>query len=270
MKQALKQLGFGLLGAIAFVIVWAGIAILAHAARIPPRITDVALALAGFTTYYLYVTTLERRKCTELDLGPALPQVSAGFITGVSLFAIVIGILAFTGHYRVVGAGSPLALVSGLILWLSGAVMEELLFRGFVFRVAQNVFGTWIAVAISAVLFGLLHAANPGSTAFSSLAIALEAGVLLAVAYAATNRLWLPIGIHAGWNYAEGTIFGTAVSGGSVKATLLHGSLSGSGLITGGAFGVEASIIAIPVCLAAAALLARKVKTRRLVESPVR
>jgi CAAX protease family protein len=113
---------------------------------------------------------------------------------------------------------------------------------------------------VSAILFGLLHAANPGATPFSSLAVALEAGVLLAVAFAATRRLWFPIGIHAGWNYAEGTIFGTAVSGGTVKATLLHGVLSGSPLFTGGAFGVEASIVAIPVCLAAASLFAINIK----------
>jgi membrane protease YdiL (CAAX protease family) len=145
--------------------------------------------------------------------------------------------------------------------------MEELLFRGFVFRVLRDVTGMWIALAISAALFGFLHAANPGATAFSSVAIALEAGVLLAVAYAATNRLWLPIGIHAGWNYAEGTIFGTAVSGGVVKSTFLHATLTGNSLWTGGAFGVEASIVAIPVCLAAAALLALRVKRERLVEA---
>jgi uncharacterized protein len=178
-------------------------------------------------------------------------------------------VLALTGHYRVASAGDPLALVRALIPWFSGAIVEELLFRGFIFRAIRDVAGTWIAVAVSAALFGLLHAANPGSMLFSSVAIALEAGVLLAVAYAATNRLWLPIGIHAGWNYAEGTIFGTAVSGTSVHTTFLHGTLAGDASITGGAFGVEASVIAVPVCLVAAAILALRVKRRPLLEGAV-
>jgi hypothetical protein len=77
----------------------------------------------------------------------------------------------------------------------------------------------------------------------------------------------LPIGLHAGWNYAEGTLFGTAVSGTTVKTTFLHGSLSGNALVTGGPFGVEASIVAVGVCLVAASVLALRVKPRRLLEA---
>jgi uncharacterized protein len=266
-SKALKRLGSGLLGAIILLGAWIGVSAWAHAARTPVLVTNLALAAAGFLVYGGYVRATERRAVTELPIRSAMPQTMSGFAIGVALFAIVIGVLTLTGHYHVIDVSVGSALLSGLVFWLSGAIMEELLFRGFIFRVTQDVFGTWIAVAISAILFGLLHAGNPAATAFSSLAIALEAGVLLAVAFAATRRLWFPIGIHAGWNYAEGTIFGTAVSGGTVKGTLLHGVLSGSPLLTGGAFGVEASIIAIPVCLAAAALFAIKVKPARLVES---
>jgi membrane protease YdiL (CAAX protease family) len=230
----------------------------------------VLFAVTGFVVYILFVRAVERRPVTELSVSKALPEVSGGFFLGMALFAIVIATLAVSGHYRILGFGNWIALVQGLVSWFSGAIMEELLFRGFVFRVTQTAFGTWIAVAISAVLFGLVHAANPGSTVFSSIAVGLEAGVLLAIAYAVTNRLWLPIGIHTGWNYAEGTIFGTSVSGADVKSTLLHGTLTGNPLLTGGAFGVEASIVAIPVCLIAALILALKVKPYRLVEAAAR
>jgi uncharacterized protein len=261
MKQALKQLGFGLLGAVIFFAVWIGAAAL--------RAPEVLLAAAGFATYITYVRLIERRRVTELHARAALPQTLGGFAAGIGLFGVVIAILAASGHYRVLGAGNPIVLLLALVPWFSAAIMEELLFRGFIFRTLQNVAGTWIAVGISALLFGLLHAGNPGATVFSSVAVALEAGVLLAIAYAATNKLWLPIGIHAGWNYAEGTIFGTAVSGGTVKSTFLAGVLTGNPLFTGGTFGVEASIVAIPVCLAAAAVLALRVKRRRLVEATV-
>lgn len=263
-----RAIGIGLLGAILFLAAWIGVAVVLHRLHVPLRVGDVILAIAGFAVYIGYVRATEQRPIEELRPRRAFPELVSGFLFGLALFGVVIGALALTGHYHVTSFGSPVALLSGLVMWFSGAVMEELLFRGFIFRVTQNVAGTWIAVAASALLFGLIHAANPGSTVFSSLAIALEAGVLLALAYAATNRLWLPIGIHAGWNYAEGTIFGTAVSGGSLKASLLHGALTGNPLLTGGAFGVEASIIAIPVCLAAAAIFALKVMRHRLVEAP--
>jgi membrane protease YdiL (CAAX protease family) len=267
MRRVLKRLGFGALGALVFLVAWIGFAALGHFAHFPPPVTDVVLAVAGLATYVLYVRATEKRAVTELDARSAIPHVVAGFAIGVGLFAAVIAVLALSGHYRVASMGDPAALLRALTFWFSGAIMEELLFRGFIFRVIRDVSGTWIAVAVSALLFGLLHAANPGATVVSSVAIALEAGVLLAVAYAATNRLWLPIGLHAGWNYAEGTVFGTAVSGNAVKSTFLHGALSGNALVTGGAFGVEASIVAVAVCLVAAAGFALRVKRGRLLEA---
>ncbi|MGH9703358.1 MAG: lysostaphin resistance A-like protein, partial [Candidatus Acidiferrales bacterium] len=130
--------------------------------------------------------------------------------------------------------------------------------RGFLFRLIQLAGGTWIAIVISSALFGLAHAFNPGASFTSTLAIALEAGVLLAAAFIVTRRLWLPIGIHAGWNFAEGSLFGMAVSGGHSRSSLLAGALKGPVILTGGEFGPEASVVAIAVCLAAAAFLLRR------------
>lgn len=108
---------------------------------------------------------------------------------------------------------------------------------------------------VSAALFGLLHALNPGATATSTAAIALEAGILLAAAYAVTRNLWFPIGLHLGWNFTEGGIFGVAVLGGPAAKGIFSVSLAGPRLLTGGRFGPEASLMAIAVCLAAAAVL---------------
>jgi uncharacterized protein len=127
--------------------------------------------------------------------------------------------------------------------------------RGFVFRIVEIAGGTWIGVVVSSVLFGAGHAFNPGATVISSIAIALEAGVLLAAAYVVTGRLWLPIGLHAGWNFTEGSLFGMSVSGYSTTPGWLAGTLKGPVILTGGAFGPEASIFAVAVCLAVALLL---------------
>src|SRR5581483_7760086 len=88
----------------------------------------------------------------------------------------------------------------------------------------------------------------------SSAAIALEAGILLAAAYLLTRSLWLPIGLHFGWNFTEGGIFGAAVSGNGAKG-LINTSLSGPQLLSGGAFGPEASVAAVGVCLVAAVVM---------------
>ena len=127
--------------------------------------------------------------------------------------------------------------------------------RGVVFRRLEQGLGTTIALVISAVLFGLMHAGNRGATWISTLAIVLESGVLLGLAYTATRSLWLPIGLHFGWNFTEGGIFGAAVSGGQ-NTGLIVAPLSGSPLITGGAFGPEASLAALIVSLCASTALA--------------
>src|SRR5262249_14558687 len=109
---------------------------------------------------------------------------------------------------------------------------------------------------------------NPGATVFSSIAIALEAGVLLAAAYVVTGRLWLPIGLHAAWNFTEGSVFGMSVSGGRQAASLFGGTLSGPAILTGGAVGPEASIVAVVVCLALAFLLLRRAVRGGRIERP--
>src|SRR5579872_80107 len=132
---------------------------------------------------------------------------------------------------------------------------EETLVRGFVFRIVEIAGGSWTGILVSSALFGAGHAFNPGATFISSIAIALEAGVLLAAAYVVTGRLWFPIGLHTGWNFTEGTLFGMSVSGHDTNPGLLAGTLKGPAILTGGAFGPEASILAVAVCLAVAVLI---------------
>ena len=107
--------------------------------------------------------------------------------------------------------------------------------------------GTWLALLISALVFGLLHLANPNATLMAGLAIALEAGLMLAAAYLLTGRLWLSMGIHFAWNFTQGGIFGAAVSG-QTSSGIFSSVLQGPALLTGGDFGAEASVVAMVVC----------------------
>jgi hypothetical protein len=130
-----------------------------------------------------------------------------------------------------------------------------LLFRAVLFRLVEGMFGTAPAVLISATLFGLSHAANPGASPAVLLALALGLGVLLAMAFAATRNLWFPIGLHMGWNMAEGFVYGLLNSGMSDPLQLARTSISAPPALTGGDFGPEGSVILVIACLLIAAIL---------------
>jgi hypothetical protein len=132
---------------------------------------------------------------------------------------------------------------------LTGAAFEEIIFRGYVFRWIAR-WNVWGALAATSFFFGFAHLANPHASVFSCVAIAAEAGLLLGAAYWLSGNLWFPIGIHAGWNFAEGPLFNVPVSGTAAHG-LIRGTIRGPDLLTGGAFGIEASVVALVACTAA-------------------
>ena len=203
--------------------------------------------------YFALVWVFERRKARELS--PSGWQALAGVAVGFALFATVFACLAAAGVARWHGVSTGFDAVPMLAASIVAAIGEELAFRGGVFRVLEDSLGTFWALILSAGLFGLLHALNPGATVLSTLAIAVEAGVLLGAAYVLTRNLWFAIGIHLGWNFTEGGVFGVSVSGFSAGKGVFAVALSGPALLTGGTFGPEASIVAVAVCLATALVL---------------
>jgi uncharacterized protein len=198
----------------------------------------------------------------------AAREVGIGLSLGALLLTLTIGILAAVGAFQITGNNGwriVLATVPGFILT---GVLEEVVMRGVVFRILEQWLGSWIALGISAAIFGLLHLLNPGATLLNAAAISFEAGVLLAAAYMLTRRLWLCIGVHIAWNFTQGGIFSVAVSGGS-STGLLRTKMAGPDWLTGGSFGVEASVVALLVCAAAGiALLRFAAKKGRIVPLP--
>ena len=205
--------------------------------------------VVGLATYAGMVRAIERRPVAELALRHALGELGLGVLTGGLLFTAVIGTLWAFGSYHVTAVGDWTTMIPALWMGLGSGFLEELLFRGVVFRNLEDQWGTWAALALSAALFGLIHISNPHSSLWAATAIAVEAGILLGAAYILTRRLWLPIGIHFAWNFTQGGIFGVAVSGGMASGVLTS-TLSGPALISGGEFGAEASVFAVVICLA--------------------
>ncbi len=218
---------------------------------IPIRLLSTAIVVVvAWAAYYAFVRVIEKRPLNELAASHAVGELAMGTLIGALLFTIVIGILGLLGCYRISGTNHLTVVVPVFTLAVLSGVVEEILIRGILFRMTEELLGTWLALLFSAFLFGMLHLGNPNATFWAALAIAIEAGILLAAAFTMTRRLWLAIGIHFAWNFTQGGIFGVVVSGMQTSG-FLRATLSGPVLLSGGAFGAEASVIAVIVCLTA-------------------
>jgi len=216
------------------------------------RMTQVLLVdpitiVTIIAVFALCTRAMEARAITELAPNKALTETLAGFALGTLAFAIVIGVLAALGLYRITGRDDWSILAAPLAGAFVTGVFEEILCRGILFRTVEDSLGSYWALAISAAFFGCAHLFNPHATWFAAIAIMIEAGIFLSAAYMLTRRLWLPIGIHAGWNFTQGGVFGVAVSG-THSEGLLHATLTGPVWLSGGEFGAESSVVAIVVC----------------------
>ncbi|ROO51933.1 hypothetical protein EDC02_6825 [Micromonospora sp. Llam0] len=202
-------------------------------------------AVLGVVVYRWVVRRTERREPTELGRDGWGGKLGRGTLIGFAMFAAVVANIAFLGGYHVDGWGSPTGALGLLGFMAAVAVAEELLFRGVLFRIIEERTGTWIALALTGVVFGAIHLVNPDATLWGATAIAIEAGFMLAACYAATRNLWIPIGLHFGWNFAAGGIFSVVVSGNGESKGLLEASTSGPVALSGGDFGPESSLYAV-------------------------
>jgi len=210
-------------------------------------VLGLATAVLALLAYAWVVRRTERRAPVEVTRGGAAAALGRGMLIGWVMFAAVIVNIALLGDYRVDGWGSVSGAVALFGFSAAAAVTEELIFRGVLFRIIEGRIGTWLALALTAALFGMSHLFNAHATVWGALSIAVEAGAMLGAAYVATRNLWVPIGVHFAWNFAEGGVFGTNVSGTDSPQGLLHGVLSGPTAISGGEFGPEASVYALAV-----------------------
>ncbi len=199
------------------------------------------IVLASYGAFSAYAHFVERRDLVELAPAGALKELGSGMLTGALLVTVTVCVMAVLGAYKVVGFNDWSILIIPLASSTISAFVEEILFRGVLFKIIEESLGTWLALLISAVVFGLGHLFNPGANLIGPLAIVAGAGVLLVAAYVLTRRLWLAMGIHFAWNFTQ-AIFGIAEEQG-----LLQASVSGPDWLTGGTLGE--SVVTAVVCL---------------------
>lgn len=204
--------------------------------------------IAPLLAYVVLVRAVERRPLAELSLRRLPAQGGLGLLVGTALMSATVALLWLLGSYHVIGTNPSADWVPAvLVVGLGAGLGEEIISRGVLFRIIEEGLGTWWALGISAVFFGAAHIGNPGATPWSSAAIAIEAGILLGLLYHVTRSLWVCAGMHLAWNVMQGTVFGIAVSGHPADGFLVA-SLSGPDWLSGGAFGAEASVVALLAC----------------------
>jgi membrane protease YdiL (CAAX protease family) len=200
--------------------------------------------------YYFVIARMGEHPHNDYRDRQWLRNLVVGLAAGLAVFSVAVAVAAGLGVYRVVGQGDLTGLVPALLASaIFPAISEELLFRGILFRWLEEWGGSWVALQVTSALFGAAHLMNPNASAIAAVGIAFEAGVMLGAAYMLTRSLWLPMGIHAAWNFAQGEIYDIPVSGTPVHG-MVDARLCCDPLLTGGGFGLEASLIAIVVATA--------------------
>lgn len=200
--------------------------------------------------------TLERRTDSEFAFDSVGQRLALGALLGFTLMTGSITIVWLLGDATIVQGHHFIFSAATIIPVICAPIFEELIMRGVVLRIFEKMFGTWVGLLISSALFGLAHLGNPNATVLAAVSIAIEAGLLLGMAYIATRSLWLPIGLHFGWNFTEGNIWGAPDSGNAIHG-IFETTTHGNTLVTGGFFGPEASLITPALCLIATVYLYR-------------
>jgi membrane protease YdiL (CAAX protease family) len=232
------------------------------------------LSMAGVvTSVYLARRFFDRRSFVSLGLRldrEALRDLVVGTTVAGVVFSVITLILWGIGWLVVDGFAwqnrSWASILPDIwrtfILYSMVSLSEEIWNRGYLLQNLEDGLNTIFAVALSSLVFGLSHLGNPNVSPQAVIGISFG-GVFLAFAYLRTRSLWLPIGLHLGWNFFEGAVFGYPVSGMNLSPNLLVQEARGPAWITGGTFGPEAGLVLLPGLLVGAWILAQYTQERR-------
>lgn len=259
--RLLLQTALYLVLAILFTIIASVLGLGIGALGILSEILDFLAVLASV---YIARRWLDRRSLESLGLkfsvqslidmlaGIGISFLQMGFIYVAMFF---IGWITFKGFawnfdpINIVIAG----VINFFIIFIVVGFKEEILSRGYHLQTIASGINLFWGVIISSAIFGLLHLANPNATWISAAGI-FFAGLYLAYGYIRTKQLWLSIGLHIGWNFFEGVVFGFPVSGLDIYP-LVRINVHGPEIWTGGAFGPEAGLIVLPSLILGAVLI---------------
>ncbi|HET9524881.1 MAG TPA: type II CAAX endopeptidase family protein [Pyrinomonadaceae bacterium] len=193
-----------------------------------------------------------------------------GTVIGFAALTVAVGIATAAGGLRFSFIGTQMLLAAGRSLLTSGvllfvaALAEEAAFRGYPLQTMTRAGLMWLGVFLTSVPFGFAHLWNPNVVPGITFANTVIAGIWLAAAYLKTRSLWFPLGVHWGWNWALGSVFGLPISGASLaSSSILRGYDVGPAWLTGGRYGIEGGV----ACMVALILFILFIWRTRLVSA---
>lgn len=203
------------------------------------------MALGSLLITWIFIRFIN--KSTMMSLGFALKgrlrDILLGLLLGISLISIGFIILKITGQLTITGIEVNFKVTFYyFILCILIAFKEEVITRGYILGNLMDSMNKYMALIISALLFAVFHGMNPNMSLIGIINIFLG-GIILGISYIHTRNLWFPIAFHTAWNFAQGPLYGFAVSGLKLES-IIKQELNGNDIITGGKFGLEGSILA--------------------------
>lgn len=215
---------------------------------LPPTLAMVATLLGGF----VMTRFVNHKPWTAIGLSfhrGTLKETCGGFLLGFVMMSGIVVIFSGLGYYRLspmdLGIWDAIGIFLGSAFYFAvGAMLEELLFRGYPFQTLIQGMTMLPAIGLMAILFALAHLNNPNTTPLAIVNVGLAA-IWLSFAYMKTRGLWLPFGLHFGWNFCQTTIYSFPTSGIDFSdRTMLTASVDGPAWLTGGSFGPEGGLLA--------------------------
>jgi uncharacterized protein len=231
-------------------------------------LNDITLFVPAFTAMWLTIRFVDHRPFRAFGIG-FIPQWPRHFVFGLGIsagmLALVIAgcfVVGYVSMRWTAGQVSPAILVAWFCVLMGAALNEELIFRGFPLQLLIEAIGEWPAIIAISILFGAMHLNNPNASILGTLNT-IVAGILLSLAYVRRRSLWMPYGIHVGWNVGLGFVFGFPLSGVDLPSLWTTGT-AGSETILGGGYGPEGGLLGTFVFAAAAVIVERHGSNNRI------
>ena len=223
---------------------------LAVRAGYPLQLSGVSLVAGVFAATMIMLRSIDQRPWADIDLSKeaARPRtLLTGWTTGAVSIGVACAVLLATGLLVFVPSPSSTSWLSAAIrttlVLIPASLGEELMLRGYLLTIVREAVGTRVAVIGTSVMFGLLHLANPGSTA-TSLLVVMLAGVFLATVRLALKSLWAAWMAHFAWNWIMAVVLHAAVSGIEFQTPVYRAMTSGPAWLSGGEWGPEGGLVA--------------------------
>ncbi|MEU0335973.1 CPBP family intramembrane glutamic endopeptidase [Streptomyces sp. NPDC006193] len=224
-----------------------GVGLVSSLTATGPGPVPVLGAVAAVAVYWLVMRRVARCSTPEIARRGAGREALYGGAIGLGFVVVSAVLITVSGGYSFswAGHGVMAVLSSAVMVQIAAAVTEELLFRGLALQALERLWGSRAAIVITGLFFGIAHLGAPGASAWSALAIASEAGVMLGAAFLWRRNIWFVAGLHFAWNTAE-QLLGIPVSGHASKG-LFTVDVHGSAVLTGGGFGLEAALVPVVI-----------------------